>query len=267
MCQLIVNTSAIAARTKIVTFTTGAWRAQTLHRGETANVNARNGSGKAAKVRVTLAEGGKLEEIVKHHTAAYADHKRLTMPTVQDGMRLLPAGREFEHSQTMQAHRATHDNLVSAFLSEYDDLRMTAPSRLGALYDPLKWPSPDKVARKFEFATRYLATPSDGAWNEWLAETATAAVSDFRGQLRDALQRVADRCGADGKLYDTVFSNLRDLVELSSDLNIASDPLIARISAMAAPLANNSADELRDNKPARVAAAATAQQILSYFGK
>lgn len=270
MNTIAFNPGTIAARTKICSLETGAWRANALHRGATADLNLRAASGRAARVTVSLTDGasaGTLDEITKNHAAAYAAHQRLTMPTVQDGMRLLPAGREIEHAAAMQKFAAIHTALVSAFLTEYDDLRQSAPARLGRLFDPLKWPSAGTVARKFHFSTRYLPTPADGAWSEWLEETAAAAAADFRDQLRESLQRVADRCSSDGKLYDTVFSNLRDLVALSSDFNISEDPLITRISALAAPLSENSADSLRENKAARAAAAASANSILTYFGK
>lgn len=265
--SLIINPASIAARTKIATLKTGAWRANVTNSRESREVNSKCASGNAAVVKVRLLEGGTLDCIISNHAAAYIAHKRLTMPTVQDGMRLLPAGREFEHAQEMQGFSSTHERLVSAFLAEYDQLKADAPRSLGSLYDAAQWPDENTIARKFSFSTRYLSTPSDGQWGEWLAETAMAAIQDFREQLREALQRVADRCSANGKLYDTVFTNLRDLVALSTDLNIANDPLIAQIATLAAPLAANEAEILRDDKAARKAVAETANGILSYFGK
>jgi hypothetical protein len=267
MSNLIINPASIAARTKITILKTGAWRAQTTNARETRDVNARNGSGNAATVKVKLLDGGTLESIIANHAAAYAAHRRLTMPTVQDGMRMVSAGLEMQHVAEMQAFADTHARLVSDFLTEYDALKADAPRALGALYDAANWPDGCRVAEKFHFSTRYLATPCEGQWADWLAETAIAAAADFREQLREALQRVADRCGNGGKLYDTVFTNLRDLVALSTDLNIASDPFIARIATLAAPVAGHDADTLRDDKAARKAVAETANSILSYFGK
>lgn len=269
MNTLTIDPASIAARTKVVVLNCSAWRATYQDRTETAHLLNRCGAtdSDAAAVVVRMARGGTLDAITKNQANAYAAHKRLTMPTVMEGMRLLPAGREFQHAGEMREFADRHHSLVAQFLTDYDSLRASAPARLGRLYDPERWPDESTVARKFDFSTRYLSTPHDGAWSDWLRETASAAVTDVREQLRGAIQRVADRCGSDGRLFDTVFSNLRELVELSADLNITGDPLIAKVAALAAPIAENNAETLRDDTATRATVAAAASSLLSYFGK
>ncbi len=91
----------VAARMKLATLNTGSWRGTRLHKPETREENARHGSVDRAKVLVRITDSEALHRIAKLDAAAYAEHKRLTLPTVQDGIRLIPAGRELEHAAVM----------------------------------------------------------------------------------------------------------------------------------------------------------------------
>src|SRR6185295_5818018 len=241
----ITNVQSIAARTKLAVLQTGAWRATRLHKHETLEENARHNTS-AAKVLVKVSDHPALSDITKLHAHAYATHKRLTLPTVQDGMRLLPVGREFEHSAEMRQLADEHARIVARFLADYDQEKADAPVRLNGLYDPSMWPSHDAVAAKFTFATRYLSTPVDGAWGDWLAESARAAEDDVRERLTEALTRVKERCASDGKLFASVFDSIRDLADLVPDLDLTGD--FAPVVAALAPLTTLKSDSIRDNK-------------------
>ena len=151
-----IDVSGIAERTKLAVLNTGAWRATRLHKSETKAENERHNTD-VAKVTVRLSDNPNLKKLAQLHSAAYQEHKHLTLPTVQDGMRMLPAGRELEHAQRMTEFSDQHDKIVAAFLAEYDHERELAPVRLNGLYDAGMWPSHNRVAEKFKFSTRYLA--------------------------------------------------------------------------------------------------------------
>lgn len=257
------DVTSIAARTKLCMLQTGSWRATRLHRDETAAENARHNTS-AAKVMVRVSDHPALSKLGKLHSAAYSEHKSLTLPTVQDGMRLLPAGRELEHADRMTKHADQHNQLVREFLADYDTEREDAPVRLNGLYDASMWPSHDTVADKFTFRTRYLATPTEGAWADWLGESARAAEDDVRERLTEALRRVRDRCRADGALYATVFDNIRELAALVPDLDVT-DSFAPVVQALA-PLTALHAETLRDDERGRELAAQRASSILSVLG-
>jgi len=261
-----VQIEGIAARVKLCALNTGAWRATRLHRNETQIVNAAHHTTDAAKVHVKLTNSPALHALNKLHAAAYDAHKTLTLPTIQDGFRIIPAGREFEHSRKMQEFASRHNELRDQFIVEYDADKATAPARLNGLFDPSHWPDVSTVAERFTFATRYLPCPSAGAWGDWLAESATAAEDELRERLTEALSRVASRCASDGKLYDTVFSNLAEVIALVPDLNITQSPKLAEAAKLAQELAGLSADTIRENKTARKTAADRASQILAAMG-
>lgn len=260
----IINVEDIAARTKLAVLNTGAWRATRLNRNETRNTNATHGTGNAAKVLVRVSDHEALTGLTKLHAHAYQEHRRLTLPTVQDGMRLLPAGREFEHSAVMRKLADQHNEFVRKFLADYENERASAPARLNGLFDPSQWPSQSVIERKFTFQTRYLSTPSTGEWGDWLSASVEAAEAELRERLEEALRRVKERCKSDGKLYASVFDSIRDLAALAPDLDFNGDytPVVEAL----APLTKVHAEDVRDDPKGRAKVAAQADGILSMLG-
>ncbi len=261
--------SRIASRIMVCNFRTGAWRGKHRDTNEAAKVNRDAGAMGAASVTVDMMAGAnsKLAEITKNFANAYAAHKALTLPSCQDGLRVIPSGKEFEHAETMKAFREKHDSLVSDFMAEYENCKQTAPVRLGSLYQPDKWPDLASIQNSFKFRNSYYPCPTEGAWTDWIKETADIATMDFRETLYSALERVAERCASDGKLHASVFENIRDICAMAGAMNIADDPMIKEVAEKAAPLGNLDAEILRENKTARADAATAAKNLFSYFGK
>jgi hypothetical protein len=259
-----IDVADIAARMKLAMLQQGAWRATRLHKGETRAENARHDTD-AARVMVRVSDHPALRDLGKLHSAAYTEHKSITLPTVQDGLRLLPAGREFEHADKMSKFADRHNELVRVFLNDYDAERAAAPARLNGLFDASMWPPHHVIAEKFTFRTRYLATPTEGEWADWLAESSRAAQDDVRDRLTEALTRVRDRCRSDGRLYATVFDSIRELADLVPDLDLTGS--FAPVVQALAPLTVLHSDVLRDDKSGRELAADRASSILSVLGR
>lgn len=255
----------IAERTLIVTLTTSCWQATRLHAKETAKLR-RHHQNNAARVLTRICEHEALAKIHAIDTATYNGHRALTSPTAQDGMRMVPAARHMEHANFINTQQQERDALVKWFLRDYPQERLNAPVRLNGLYDASMWPSEREIATKFAMNVRYLACPSEGAWGEWLVESARAASDELVLRLREALERVRDNCSGDGRLFETVFTNLGELLTLVPDLNLTMAPAIQRVAEAAAPLASQSAVTLRDDKAQRKAVGKQAQSILTLLG-
>lgn len=257
----------IAARIKLAALSTGAWRATRLHKKETAKVNDDHHTGDAAKVHVRLTNSETLRAINCLTAEAYDAHRKLTLPAAQDGFRLLPVGREFEHSAKMGEFAAKHRALVAQFLGEYDEEKRTAPARLNGLYDAKFWPAREVIAGRFLFASRYLACPTDGSWADWITESTRAAEDELRERLTDCLQRIAENCAKEKpKIYDTLFSNLAELLPLVPDFNFGESAAVAQAAEQAKQLATLDADTIRESKSARRDAAQRATSILAALG-
>ena len=259
-----LDTASIAERMKLTTLSTGRWQATKLHKQETRAENERHKTD-VAKVTVKLTDNPNLKRITQVHAAAYVEHKHLTLPTKWDGTRLLPAGRELEHAQRMTEYRDQHEKAVAAFLAEYDHEKEMAPIRLNGLYDATMWPSHNTVANKFKFETEYLPVPTDGSWSTWIEDTSRAALDDVHDRVKTALERVRDRCKAEGPLYATVFDNLRELASMLPEFDL--DGSFAPVAEELKSLTVVHAEDLRDNKASREDTAQRATDILSVLGR
>jgi len=254
----------LASRIQIVTLETGAWRAQKLNRAESHEVNKKHGTGDAAKVIVQLTDHPALLALYKLHAEAYGEHRRITLPSIQDGMRIVPTGKQIDHAKIISEFRAKHDSLVGQFMPDYPTLRADAPIKLNGLHDASKWPEPSVVAGKFLFSVRYLPCPSDGAWGDWLNETAEAGQAELRERLVTAARHLADTLKGDGKLFQSALDNLKDICDLSGEgFNLLDDPIIARAARELRPLSIHTADALRDAKAVRKS---TGEQISNILG-
>ena len=259
-----MNNANLAQRIKLVTMNTGAWRAQKLNRKESADVNCRNGTADAAKVIVRLTDHPALTAIYKLHSEAYSEHRRMTLPSVQDGIRVVPCGKEIEHAKVMADFAQKHAVLLGEFMADYDQIRQEAPVKLNGLFDGRQWPAAETVASKFSFETRYLPCPSDGAWGEWLDESAQAGQAELRDRLVTAARHLADVLKSDGKLFQSALDNLRDVCDLAGQgFNLLDDPIIADAARQLRAPACQAAASLRDAKTVRQSTAETVNTILT----
>ena len=251
----------LATKALMTTLETGAWRATKLHSAESEKVaTANNVQRDVTRVTVKLSAHPALVGLNKLHAAARSEHYRLTLPAATDGFRLLPCGRELEHSKIMQKFSTDHESFVNEFLLAYDAERAAAPVRLGGLYDSRHWPA--SVGGRFKFLTRYMPCPDIGTWNDWLKESADEAQAELQSRLSDALRSFRDKLKDPKAIFrDTLVSNLHDICELSGDLNLMDDPVIKLVVSQAKTLTVIPADTLRNDQSKRSEIAAKAAEI------
>jgi hypothetical protein len=262
----------VAARLKLATLTTGAYRARRMHKRESVEVNEKHNTGSAAKVSVLQCGHPSLGEIWKLQAAARTEHYAITLPSCQDGMRILAAGREFEHSDRMKEYaekqREHVDVLAAAGVYVGGAEFYSNKARLNGLFDERAWPADARALRaEFVFQTRYLAVPAgDQAWQEWLNESITAADAELRERLESALKRVVERVGnTDGRLFQSVFGNLKEVIDLVPGFD--ADGRYRRIVEASQEIIEVNAESIRDNKSEREKIARRADALLSVFGE
>lgn len=256
----------LSSRAVIAVLNVGAWRVVKRHAAETAVENARHGLTNEARVDVKICAHHALESIAELHSQARLEHYRLTLPCADKGLRLLPAARQFEHSEIMKDFGSRIQQLVTIFLADYDTVRTDAPARLNGLYIAAHWPTHEVVASKFSFTTRYLPVPDVGQWAEWFEEASACAQEELRDRLSDAIRKVAVKLRDPKAIFrDTLVSNLSEILSLVPDLNLADDPVIADLARQAGDLVEHDAATLRDDPIARANTASRADEICSLF--
>lgn len=256
----------IAKRITVVTLEQGLWSPVVTNRAESKRVNEAHHTADAAKVLVTLTNSDALVALGELKRKVYTEHTSMTRPSITKGMRILRTGFHLKHSEMIRLNAERMSELVDQFIPEYIAEKASAPVRLNGLYNASDWPAPSEVRARFRCDVRYLPCPVDGAWSEWLEETVKASEAELVEQFGAALKHLVNTCKSDGRLYQTVFSNLKDLIDLVPATNITDLPLIEKIAVEAKELGEIDAASVRDNKSARAAAAAKAERLLGLFG-
>lgn len=268
---MIINIDNVAARSTLAQLNMGRLSNIRKHKAETVAENVRHNVHDIARVSVKMIDNVTLKDIVNVQAAARNEHNRLTVPTCdRGGLRLLPAKRQLEHADAMRKLNDEHAKLVAQFMTEYDNEAALAPIRMNGLYDPTMWPSHAVVERKFKFNTRYLPTPTNGQWGEWLADSIEAAEAEIQERLTKALTHVRDRCKADintrgGKnIHPSVFDAVRELADMIPDLDFGGtfQPVIDAMQ----PLTTVHAEFVQGSEVVREAAAAKADSIIGMLG-
>jgi hypothetical protein len=263
-----MDIQAIAERIKVCTVTLSAWRATRKHAAETRAVNEKHSTGHAAKVAVKQCDDDALTSIYKIDASIYVAHRAMTMPTVADGMRMLARGSELKHSNLMREFQDKRCAYLDDLCARYFDIMEKQRAKLNGLFDQRAWPrNLDALRSEFVFSTKYLPTPTDGAWSDWFQESMSAADAELREQVERALRRVIERCTADGcegRLHETVFSSLSELASMVPDFDFAGKyaPIVQALK----PVAAINADTIRDNPVERAKIADSVRDILNVFG-
>lgn len=261
-----INSSPLAARAVICQLNTGAWRVAKKHKGETAAVNAKHNTRDLAKVSVEICDHPALLEIYRLNAEARSEHYRLTLPSNDNGLRLLPVARQAEHAKAMSEYADRIQQQLVEFLAAYPAERAAAPARLNGLYVEGQWPATvAEVQAKFRFEHRYLPVPEVGQWSEWLRDAAAEAHEALREKLAKAITLVAERLSKPGRTHESLTGNLAELLALVPDLNLSADPQIAALADGAKALLEHDTETLRDDPIARADTAAKAAELVSLF--
>jgi len=162
----------------------------------------------------------------------------------------------------MGAMRDLQAKLWPEFIGEYPAIKAHAPARFKSLWDASLWPSVEEVEASWACELRYLPCPTEGPWRAWLEESAKSGQAELQDRLVAAARRLIARCSGDGKLYETVLSELQDVCDLVPDLDLMEDPIIRRAAQELRPLTTASIDTLRENKAARRDTAEAAKKIV-----
>lgn len=264
----------LAQRVVLGSLQTGAWRAAVKNEKESMLVNKRNHTDNEAKVIVKQCDHKALHEIYSLNAAAYNHHKKITLPSVQDGIRVIIAGKEIEHSDAMKEFAdkvsVKIDELAAAGCYRGGAEYFKQKKKLNGLFDEHAWPFDEGDLRaRFLLRTHYLPCPTDGAWADWFDESITVAKREVEEQVEKAIAHVSARClgnqgNGTGRLHESVFRNLDDLLDMLAtfDVDKRYDKVISKVKS---DVTKYSAEELRKDVKARADVAKRAEALTDLF--
>lgn len=204
-----------------------------------------------------------------------------TLPWKDNGDRLLTRKlfTKFieEHEELVSEFNAAVDHLISV---EYAPVREKAEFRMGDLFNPADYPSPNTLRNKFGVSFNIDAVTEAGDFRVDLDEATVdtvrknmeadmqkrlnGAIGDIWERLSTTLGHFAEKMGPDEVFRDSLVRNLEEIVDLLPALNLTDDPGLEAIrQQIAAKLIGHKPEDLRTKPEVRSAAAIEAQQIMN----
>jgi len=189
-----------------------------------------------------------------------------------------------KYAEAMRVRRQAFDDAVRSFVAKYPELVTQARKRLGKLYQPADYPVDisGRFQSRLEFAPmpnvddfRVKASEAEAeliksevtaSVNSTLATRQAEAMKHVNQRVRDALERVRDRCGAEKPIiHDSMMEEIETLIDVLPAMNIVNDP---KIDELVRRLKNEvlcSTSSLRRTKAVRLRAAEGAEELLTWL--
>ncbi len=280
---------SISNSAMLVEMNISVWTGQKVDRGASNKVTSdANATADAGQFKKNLMAGTTLRKELSDYAALCRTwHNGRTLPWADKGPRLLPTSMFFEYKKEVDARIAYFNNLKAKFVERYPQLLAEAPTHLGALFDPSDYPSVDEVAAKFAFKLVFSPVPEAGDFridvgNNEMSELRAQYEDAYDARVKDAMQtawgklhttltavseKLTEPDGEKPKLFHSTFiSNVRDMVDLLSHLNVTKDPELERARRqLDMAIGTLDVDDLRGDVGARADLKARVDAVLNGF--
>ncbi len=285
---------SLAANYMLVDLQLRSWSGKSTDREVSSEVITNKGatrdSGKFVKNLFAGADGElKAVNQMGNTIRAFVYAKTLPWSNNSDGAkrgeRLIAATKSFEFLKELNEIKRDYDAAVAALVAVYDQRITEAKNNLQGMANDADYPDVATVADRFAVSVdlRPVPTLSDftrvnvpsalaealGQRHVQLAEAQVAnAMSDLKQRLLEQLQRMATQLNkaADGtktRLYDSLVTNLQDLVSLARTMNVHNNQeLVALADKIEMQLLKHPVDVYRLH-PKQAATVAAAAQTLA----
>jgi hypothetical protein len=298
--------SALASKAMQCALSISAWSGYRYDREVSEEIAEIHGAAKdSGRFNKRLVPREALEEITKVTGRARRDHEFLTLPWSDNGYRVLPGAAYMDHTKAMRSHVAEFNAAVSRLMTRFEDL-VTSQSRLGTLLkvedypgmrkegEKLRFAFPDELRTRFSFETKVLplhdandfrVSIGDEHRERIKRQIAESIQASLRAGTRELWQRlynvvshmssrmaeyITAQDGKKPKLYDSMITNIVEIVDVLPKLNIAGDTELDQMATEVRRSLLVDPQELRKSETVRTdtakAAADIAQRMAAYMG-
>ena len=298
--------TSLSSKAMLCTVSISAWSGYKFDREASEEIAQIHGAEKdSGRFNKRLVPRKELEEITKIIGRARRDHEFVTLPWSDTGYRVLPAAAYMDHTNAMRLHAAEFNSAVSRLAARFEVL-VTNQSRLGTLFKVEDYPGmrdeggklrfvvPEELRSRFSFETKVLPLPDADDFRvsigdddrerikRQIAESIQASLRVGTRELWQRLYKVVSHMSArmseynaaeDGnkpRLYDSMITNIVEIVEVLPKLNIAGDTELDRMASEIRKSLVVDPQELRKSETMRSdaakAAAEIAQRMAAYMG-
>lgn len=244
---------SLASACVLVELSIPVWGGNKLDRRASEKVTTESNAAKGvARVNKSLlGDCPELDALKKYVANVRNAHYAMTTPWGYSGLAVMTT--EQLHSRYLKAmseYKAEFWRMVQAFLSSYEWEVQQAQLKLGDLFNPDDYPTVDALRSKFDFRLNYMplvpANAGSGAWMLGIEDEArehleqsykkfyesqmTRAMGSIWERVYDAVAKMCDKLNykdtdADKpRLFESLVTNVIDLVGLMESCNITKDP-------------------------------------------
>lgn len=277
--------SQIQNKAMLATLNCSQWSARKLDKKVSKEIEQTHQAKDAGRFNKLLISGEALKPIANLVGKIRAYHDNVTLPWMDDGKRILPAKLYLDYTQQMRAMRDEFNRLVSEFVQDYPTMIKEARLRLGTMYDPNEYPSPDVIRGKFDMTIRFEPVPDAADFRvdisdddvkairaditKNIASQQQVALQHCWTRLREVVSKIEERLSDPEAIFrDSLIDNARELVKVLPALNLLGDPeLEAARADVEHRLCMTSPQRLRTDKAVRAQTAQAARDILDRMQK
>ncbi|HXJ55413.1 MAG TPA: hypothetical protein VNU68_02000 [Verrucomicrobiae bacterium] len=228
-----------------------------------------------------------LAELKSYMNAWRTAHNRLTRVWDSNNTRLLPATLVQAYLEMDSKWKEGFPAKLAEFFEVYPDWQITAPHRMGALYEASNFPSLEECRNDISYEVTMIPLPEAEQWKRIsiispdLAHTMeestnskiAKAVEEARKQtwvdLFTPVEKIVSTLSKDKpKIYDSLIGNLTDILNLAPAFNLSGDQGMNQfIAETKATLATINPDDLRNDPMVRASTCKKAEELLKKFGE
>lgn len=276
-----VSVATITERAMLISLSIGYWTGKTSDDSIVDEISASHQTEKDVhdyRRRLVKAEALKEFKGVRSRARDYLKDK--TSPWIDGGTRILASPLYMEVMKKMHAFKAEWDTAVAEFVRKFPSLLAEEKKRQGSLYRVEDYPSIDSLRRKFSWEQRVFPIPSNKDWrvdmgdqtesikkqiDDAVRDAIQLATKDLWQRLHDVVKKLAEKMAeADPTFRDSIIENIRELVAILPQMNVADDPkLEAMRHQVDEELAKLNPAELREDPKARKKTKDAADKLLA----
>lgn len=272
----------MAKKAMLVSLNIKLWRGYKRDKRATAEILAEKHAahGTAAVNKRLFREAPQFKAVQKIANRVRVWHYEQTLPWTADGMQVLPAANFFSYANKMVEFKEEFGLAVAEFIRAYPTLVEADRDRLGRLFNPADYPSPQKVESLFHLGFKVMPFPDAEDFRLELGGNEArikeeiradieaginAAVRDLYRRLYEAVAHMAERLKDEDAIFrDSLTRNLDELTDLLPRLNITGDKTLAKmIEETKRTLSGLDPEGLRKDKAHRAETARKAEAIAS----
>ncbi len=295
MNSISVAEPALCSRAMLCSLSISMWSARKHDPDASQEIAQRHGAqADAGRYHKVLLPKAALADVQKIVSDARQEHYFMTLPWDDNGYRVLPSAAYMDHTEKMRELSNRFSPAVDALAQQFGELVEQAKVRLGGLFRPDDYPTPEELRSKFSFETKVMPLPDAGDFRVTLGDeekerikrqiTASVEASlqvasrELWQRLYDAVSHLAERLqaykvteeGVEHPFRDSVVTNLVKLVDVLPKLNVTGDPELERLASQVRASLIVDPQELRRSVSVRSEtaknASAIAQRMAAYMG-